>query len=160
MPSPSYPLIPTRRGGSNHATVAYWGPVDYEGVQRALEQALGIARREGDVVLEVQTLTYAASVSGQHLHWQDSLDYALRAIKLASGDGNPLSGMLPRWWTATSLLRMGRFDAARPHVMALLDLAESPPNPGYSPVMGMPPSQLCRSLRETGKRLGDIVTEV
>ena len=73
------------------------GALDYEGAQRALEQALGIARREGDVVLEVQTLTYAAAVSGQHLHWQDSLDYALGAIKLASGDGNPLSGMLPRW---------------------------------------------------------------
>ena len=49
------------------------------------------------MVLEVQTLTYAAAVSGQHLHWQDSLDYALRAIALASGGENPLSGMLPRW---------------------------------------------------------------
>ena len=38
---------------------------DYEGAQQALGRAISIARREGDVHLEVQTLTDAAAVSGQ-----------------------------------------------------------------------------------------------
>ncbi|MFB3120316.1 MAG: AAA family ATPase, partial [Stenotrophomonas maltophilia] len=48
---------------------------DYEGAQQALGRAISIARREGDVVLEVKTLTYAAIVSGRHLHWQESIDH-------------------------------------------------------------------------------------
>ena len=40
---------------------------DYEGAQQALRRAIAIAKREGDVQLEVQTLAYTADVSGQHL---------------------------------------------------------------------------------------------
>ncbi len=58
---------------------------DYEGAQKALGQAIEIARREGDVPLEVQTLTYAAEVSGQRLRPEESVDSGLRAIELASG---------------------------------------------------------------------------
>jgi len=87
---------------------------DYEGAQRALGRAMSIAKREGDVPLEAQTLTYAAGVSGRHLHWQDSVDNGLRAIELATGDENPYSEMLSRYWTALSLLFMGDLDAARP----------------------------------------------
>ena len=47
---------------------------DYEGAQRAFKRAIEIARREGDVALEVQTLTYAALVSGQHFHLQESVE--------------------------------------------------------------------------------------
>ena len=52
---------------------------------------MAIARNEGDVPLEVQTFTYAAVVSGQHLHWQESVENGLRAIELAAGDENPNS---------------------------------------------------------------------
>ncbi|MCH8108013.1 MAG: protein kinase [Chloroflexi bacterium] len=98
---------------------------DYEGAQQALGRAIAIARREGDVPLEVQTLTYASAVSGQHLNWQESVDNGLRAIELATGDENPHSLYFSRFWTAASLLRMGDLDAARPHAMVLRDLAEN-----------------------------------
>ena len=81
--------------------------------------------RERDVVLKVRT----PPLSAGNISTGDSPDYALRAIALASGGENPLSGMLPRWWSATSLLRMGQSDAARPHVTALLDLSEGPTAP-------------------------------
>ena len=47
---------------------------DYQGGQQALERSIAIARREGDVPLEVQALTDAAIVSGVHLHWRESVD--------------------------------------------------------------------------------------
>ena len=72
----------------------------------------------------MQTLTYAAAVSGLHLRPHESIENGLRAIELATGDENPLSEVLSRWWTAMSLLQMGDIDAARPHASFLRDLAE------------------------------------
>jgi tetratricopeptide (TPR) repeat protein len=100
------------------------GESDYEGAQQALERAMDIARREGDVRLEVQTLTNACVVGGQHLRWQESVDNGLRAIELAPDDENTLSVILARNWTALNLIRMGHLDAARPHVLVLRDLVE------------------------------------
>ncbi len=97
---------------------------DYERAKNALGQAVEIARRGGDVRLEVRTLTYAAAVSGLHLHTQESIDNGLRAIELASSDENPYSDAVSRWWTARSLLHMGELEAARPHALVLRELAE------------------------------------
>ena len=96
---------------------------DYDGAQQALGRAMDIARREGDVGLEVQTLSYAALVSGQHLRWRESADHGLRAIELATADENPFSDLISRFWTAVSPLAMGDLDAARPHVLVMRDLA-------------------------------------
>ncbi|MCZ6867265.1 MAG: tetratricopeptide repeat protein, partial [Chloroflexi bacterium] len=116
---------------------------DYEGARQALGRAIAIAKREGDVPLEVQTLTYAAIVSGQHLRWQESVDNGLRAIELATGDENTLSEVLSRWWSAVSLLRMGDLDAARPHALAMRDLVERRSSRllasiGFVPVTSLP----------------------
>ncbi len=64
-------------------------------------------------------LAYATDVSGQYLHWQESVDYGLRAIGLATGDENPYSEVLPRFWTVVSFLHLGDLDAARPHALVL-----------------------------------------
>jgi len=80
---------------------------DYEGAQQALGRAIAIARREGDVPLEVQTLTYAADVHARNLHWQDSVDNGLRAIELATGDEPPYSEVISRYRTALGFLVMG-----------------------------------------------------
>ena len=96
---------------------------DYEGAQQALGRAIAIARREGDVPLEVQTLNYASSLSTLHLHWQESVDNGLRSIELATGEEIPGFEGGP-FWTAMSLLYMGDLDAARPHALASRDLAE------------------------------------
>jgi len=97
---------------------------DYEGAQQALGKAIAIARREGDVVLEVQTLAYAAVVSAQNLRWQETVDNGLRAIELATGDENSYSEFASRYWTTVSLLNMGDLEAARTHALFLRDLAE------------------------------------
>ncbi|MEE8159830.1 MAG: hypothetical protein V3T78_10785, partial [Dehalococcoidia bacterium] len=97
---------------------------DYEGAQQALGRAISIARREGDVPLEVQTLAYAADVSARHLHRQESVDSGLRAIELATGDENPFSEANSRYWITQSLIYMGELDAARPHALVLRDLVE------------------------------------
>jgi len=102
---------------------------EYEGAQTAISQALTIARREGDVPLEVQTLAYAADVNGSHLHWQESVDNGLRAIELAEGNADTYSGVLPRWWVAVSLFHLGDFDAARRHALVLLEFAERQSTP-------------------------------
>ena len=97
---------------------------DYEGAQQALGRAIAIAKRDGDVPLEVQSLAYATDVNGQHLHWQESVDHGLRAIELAADHENPFSEVLSRYWTALSLFSMGDLDAARPHALVLRDVAE------------------------------------
>jgi len=96
---------------------------DYEGSQKALERATSIARREGDVPLEVQTLIIAANVSFQHLLFQESVDNVVRAIELSTSGENDFFEMASRFRTAAGLLRLGDLDAARPHTMALLEIA-------------------------------------
>jgi len=105
------------------------GECDYEGAEQALGRAIAIARHEGDVALEVQTLTYSALVNGQQLRWQESLENGLRAIELANFDENPFIDVISRYWTATSLLFMGDIDVARPHTLVMRDLAEKRTTP-------------------------------
>ena len=91
---------------------------DYEQATKAFAQALSIARSE------VQTLTYAASVSAEQLRWQESVENGLRAIELATGDENPFSDLVSRFWTALSLLAIGDLDRARLHALVMRDLVE------------------------------------
>ena len=97
---------------------------DYAGAQEALEKAISIARREQDIPLEIEALTYSADVSWQYCHWQMSIDHGLRAIELSSGVENSFFDVLSRWCVAGSLLHMGKVDAARAHVAVLRDMAE------------------------------------
>ena len=95
---------------------------DYEGAQQAFGRAISIARREGDVPLEVQTLTNLTVLTGQHCQFQECVDNGLRAIELATVEENSIRAS--RWWTAMSLLNMGELDAARPHALFLRDLTD------------------------------------
>ena len=97
---------------------------DYEGAQQVLEKAISIAKRDEDVPLEVQTLIYAADVNGTHLHWHESIDQGRLAIELATNDENPYSAIMSRYWTAMGLLHIGDIDAARPHALAIANLAD------------------------------------
>ncbi|MDA1128584.1 MAG: AAA family ATPase [Chloroflexi bacterium] len=97
---------------------------DYLAAQKALGRATAIANREGDTALEVQTLAYAADVSGNHLKWQESVNSGRRAIQLGAGYENTYSGVLPRWWALVSLLHMGDLDGARAHYPPLKEMAE------------------------------------
>ena len=97
---------------------------DYEGAQKSLGQAAAIAKREGDVALELQTLTNACDVSARNLHWQESVENGVRAINLLTGDENPYYEVLSRYFTALSLLQLGDPDASRPHAFALRDMTD------------------------------------
>ena len=112
---------------------------DYPGAQQALRRALSIAREKGNVGLEVQTLTYSADVSGQHLHWQESVNLGLQSIGLAGGHESIHSTVLSRWWTSTSLLQMGDLERARPHAVALRDLAKKQSTPRFYSMLGSVP---------------------
>ena len=48
----------------------------------------------------------------------------MRAIELAAGDENQFSDVASRFATAMGFMHLGDLDAARPHVLVLLDLAE------------------------------------
>ncbi|MCH7736438.1 MAG: AAA family ATPase [Chloroflexi bacterium] len=114
---------------------------DYDGAQRALGQAITIAEREGDVALEVQTLSYSTLVSGLHLHRQESVDYGLQAIGLTTGDETRFDELLSRFFITTSLLSMGNLEAARQHASVLRDLAVMRSAPrllasnGFAPIL-------------------------
>jgi DNA-binding CsgD family transcriptional regulator len=91
------------------------------------------------VALEVQTLTYAADVSGQHLHWRESVDHGLRAISLATAHEINHSVVLSRWWTSVSLLHIGDLEQARPHALVLRDLAAKQSAPRYLSTFSLVP---------------------
>ena len=120
-------LVPADSHEAGRLLSRYGGVVgasDHDSGQEALQRAIDIARRKGDVALEVRTLTYAALVSGAHLHWQESADYGLRAIERSAAGENPFSDLISRFWTAASHLAMGDLEGARPHVMVMRDLAQ------------------------------------
>jgi len=97
---------------------------DYEGAQKALGQAIAIAKREGDVPLELQTLTNACDVSGRNLRWQECIDNGVWAVGLLTGEENPYFEVLSRLFTSLGFLHIGDPDGARPHALALRDLTE------------------------------------
>ena len=136
---------------------------DYEGAQQALGRAVAIARREGDVPLEVQTLTYAANVDGQHHHWRKSVASGLRAIELATGDENTFSEVDSRYWAAMGLLYMGDLDAVRSHALVLRDLAERPSTPRQLASRGLVPITCLSCLEgdwKAGREYSDRALEV
>ena len=112
--------------------------------QQALGRAIAIARREKDVGLEMQTLAYAADVSGNHLRWQESVDNGLRAIQLATDNENAYSEVLPRWWTIVGSQHLGNLELALAHALPLRALAERRSTPlllasiGNVPLVSLP----------------------
>ncbi len=77
---------------------------DYGAAVKALDQALAIARREGDATLEVRTLVDASRVDGFHLRWQDSLEKSLAAIELLNQVDDPGSEVPARFWATEAPL--------------------------------------------------------
>jgi tetratricopeptide (TPR) repeat protein len=97
---------------------------DYEGAQAALAQALAIARREGDLALEVRTLAAAANVDYFHLRFQEGLEKARRAIALAGRLGDQQAAWSAHLDAARILTWTGEVGGAQQHAAAALELAE------------------------------------
>ena len=62
--------------------VGLWGG-DYAAAMEALGQALAIARREGDVALEMRTLAESSNVNAFHHRFPECLEDNLKAIELS-----------------------------------------------------------------------------
>jgi DNA-binding CsgD family transcriptional regulator/tetratricopeptide (TPR) repeat protein len=97
---------------------------DYAGSQEASRRALAIARRENDVSLEIRTLAAAADVDLFHLHLQDSVEKAEKAIELARELDDPQAGWLAHHAALKTLWVVGESRAAQQHGSASLGLAE------------------------------------
>ena len=97
---------------------------DYEGASVAFSQALAIAQREGSADLQLLTRANMAHVDGFHLHWQESLENSLQAIKLAAQADDLPSRLYAHFWAGTSLLDFGRPEEAQQHADAMLALLE------------------------------------
>jgi DNA-binding CsgD family transcriptional regulator len=97
---------------------------DYENAQAAFAQALAIARREGDLALEVRTLAEAADVDHFHLRFQEDLEKARRAIALAGRLGDHQAAWQAHLDAARTLTITGEVGGAQQHAAAALELAE------------------------------------
>jgi tetratricopeptide (TPR) repeat protein len=97
---------------------------DYENAQAAFAQALAIARREGDLALEVRTLAAAADVDYFHLRFQEGLEKARRAIALAGPLGDQQAAWSAHLVAARILTLTGEVGGAQRHGAAALELAE------------------------------------
>jgi DNA-binding CsgD family transcriptional regulator/tetratricopeptide (TPR) repeat protein len=97
---------------------------DYENAQAAFAQALAIARREGDLALEVRTLAAAADVDYFHLRSQEGLEKARRAIALAGRLGDSRAAWQAHLTASRILSFAGEVGGAQQHAAAALELAE------------------------------------
>ncbi|MCI0439541.1 MAG: LuxR C-terminal-related transcriptional regulator, partial [Chloroflexi bacterium] len=104
---------------SNYSYALGTATKDYDRVREAVNRAIVIARREGDLVLEMRTLANAANVEGWQLHPQESLDYALQAVELSRHVIDLRSELIAHLWAGYSLVNFGRPVEAQRHVDAM-----------------------------------------
>jgi len=97
---------------------------DYPIAAEACEQALAIARREGDVRLEIQTLGNGAEADVNYLHWEQGLRKCLRGVELAEHTDAVQAEMLPRFFASIVAWQMGDLARASEQAAVLLRRAE------------------------------------
>ena len=98
---------------------------DYEGAQQALSRGLAIAKREGDIALQMQALAFTADVEGSNFHWHQASEKALQAIELTRHADNPLAEGFAHIWAGTALASMGHDrERVRHHYAAALTAGE------------------------------------
>ena len=89
----------------------------------ALERALAISKHENDELLEARTQANMANIYGLHLHWEECLNAASRAIELSMALDDFQSEMRARLWVASALIEKGDPDQASYHGEHMLELA-------------------------------------
>lgn len=109
---------------SRYGLMVYHERLDYERAVQALEEALDVARRHGDKVLELDSLASFEHVEGDQLSHEKSLRLATEALKLSREVDNPHSEFHAHFYSFHSLFATGRLGEAEFHASAQLDLAE------------------------------------
>ncbi|MCH7906717.1 MAG: protein kinase [Chloroflexi bacterium] len=97
-----------------------------EAANRSLTEAVGLARRHEDPVLEMRALAMQANVSGFNFRYDDALKAASAALDLAKTHHEPETEMRARLWYTMGLMATGRLEegekAARDFLEAAVNL--------------------------------------
>ena len=97
---------------------------DYTGAQAALGRALAIAQREGDIALEIRTLSWGTVVDlFYHCH-EEGLKKCMRAIELVRYADDPIAEVNAHLYALFHRTITGLPEAANPHAAAALTVAE------------------------------------
>ena len=91
---------------------------DYHGAHEALDRALAIARREGDLPLELRTLLSFCQVDLVHLRRREGIDSGLLAIALAERLGAHIVEQIARTYTGGAASALGELKELYGHVYA------------------------------------------
>jgi ATP/maltotriose-dependent transcriptional regulator MalT len=98
---------------------------DYPRAQESMARALVTAQHEGDVSLEIQTLSNAADVDWYQMNGPKVLEDSLRAIDLARSIDDAQAEAWPRFLAAFVSLAAGDPAQARRHAREMLTRVES-----------------------------------
>jgi predicted ATPase len=109
---------------SRYARMAAVEDGNYPAAAAACQRALAIARRHGDIGLEIQTLGNGAEADLNFMHWGQGLEKCLRAIDLAGQTEALQAQMLARFFASIILYVSGDLWRATQQTTALLALAE------------------------------------
>ncbi len=93
-------------------------------IQQYIEDALVIARREGDKALELRTLAFAGAYFSNHLKYDESLQKCQQAIDLASQVDDPRTEVQVRYHVLTAQLTSGDLEGAKRQIGPMLSAAE------------------------------------
>ena len=97
---------------------------DYVQAWQGFRRVLEITRREGDAFLEMWTLERASHIARLYLRWQEALDLALQAVRLAGSVSNPAAEITAHCHVACEMLRRGDLARARSHATQALQRSE------------------------------------
>jgi tetratricopeptide (TPR) repeat protein len=97
---------------------------DYANALEAIEQALALSRRSGDVALEMRVLVDAAEVDGYQSDFKRALSRAAAAADLAGRVDDPRAEMVAHYWLLLSLLAQGDLGGAATHARAAVGAAQ------------------------------------
>jgi tetratricopeptide (TPR) repeat protein len=109
---------------SRYGTVLYSETGDYQGAQDAFSRALAIARREGDLTLEIQTLAAACQVAWWRLSLPEVVGYAQQAVELSGQVDDPRAEAVARNYLTRARIAMGDAPESRSDRQALLATAQ------------------------------------
>jgi tetratricopeptide (TPR) repeat protein len=97
---------------------------DYDGAKEAFAQALVIAEREHDLLLEMRTLHRAQEADMWNFQWQDVLERGRRVIELAQLLDDPRTEVLTSYEMIRVLAAMGEISEAQRLSKSMLAPAE------------------------------------
>jgi predicted ATPase len=100
----------------NYGMVLGLDEVDYRGAQEAFRQALDIAQRERDSILEARAQQGTFEVDIFHLRFRQAVEKGRRAIELSRNAGDLFAEARGLMWTCRVMLLSGDLEEARQHL--------------------------------------------